>query len=488
MPLKSWAEWGGEPTYDELKRFTIVSIGFASQDLKSPVSHFGHTFLVFHNQNIPEANALTIEFTGEAPTLTSNISALLTSVPGKYSLNYFSSKVRDYDFENRSIWIYRLNFSDEEINRLREYFLRNSDNKFAYDFGQHNCAFYIAKSLASSKNDLSFEQDGLFVTPVSTLSWARSKKIISAQEYYPSTQIKALQSFEFLAQEDQQIIKDALNPLTPITDPSNTKQKIGNALSTITEYLLPREADPTQRNHLFSIKRTFPSTSDSMTISAKDLSKSPSPASISALFLPQKNAIILTLRPGFISIENESTSGQKNATIEALRTDLFIDKTGDARVEEFHLARIESNQPSGYLRDGFTQALDISVRDYRTYFDRSLKESKILFGRGISYLYAEHTFSVLPLASAAVTTQDNHSVTNARLEMRINIYKQLTDKTTYVIQATQLVGNHSEIRQAINFNLVHYITEKFSASLNIQKVQSTKQSATLYGLKLTTSF
>lgn len=488
LPSLGFAEWGNEPAYIEIDRYSNVSLGFASQDIKSPVSNFGHTFLVFHNDETPEATSLTIEFTGEASDLIANISALFTSVPGKYSPSYLSAKIRQYDYENRSIWLYRLKLDKEELQKLKQYLLHSESTKFAYDFSQKNCAFYIAKALSQTNDTLAFKQAGLFVTPVSTLTWARSKEIISSEKYLPSTQLKALQAFEMLTEPDQRIAAMHLSPLANLPPPATTKQEIGNALSAMTEHLLPREADSSSRNHLLSIKKSFPSPSSREDITAEDPSRSESLASISTLFLPQRNAAIFTITPGFIRLENEAASGQRNSIIETLRTDLFTDTTGHFRVEQFHLAKIESNQPSGFLRDGFTQALDVSYADYRTHLDKNYKETKILFGRGVSFLCGGHIVSALPLISVIAARQDGGISANGRLEARFNIYKQLTGHTTYAAQLTRSVFQDSEIRQTMNLDLIYSISRTLSISFNLHQVMGAQRTSTLSGIRLTTSF
>lgn len=487
VPTIGFADWGKEPEFTELSRYSEISIGFASQDLKTPVSTFGHTFLVFHNSDPPEANSLVVEFTGKAPGILDNISALFASVPGKYSLSYLAERMREYDYENRSIWLYKLNLSNDAIANVKQYLAKSENKSFAYDFSQKNCAYYIAQTLSNSTGHLEYKRDGLFITPVSTLRWARSEGIISSGIFLPSTQLRALHEYETLSEADKERIFTTLSEFR-VPNPNNTSIEISRALSAITEYLIPRESDSNKRNYLFVIKRDFPSDSNSGAIKADDPSQTVGPNSISMLFLPNRNASIVTFSPGFIRLANEKSSSQHNSTIEALTTDIYTDHAGYARLDQFHLVRIESNQPNGYLRDGFTQALDISYTNYRAYLDKNYKEAKVQFGRGISWLYFGSTVSLVPLASVIESWQDSGAKASGRLEIRFRDYKQITQNISTAVQVDQTVNQNSAIRQEMNLDLVDAISKAVSVSFSLHRVKGEQQSSTLSGIKITASF
>jgi hypothetical protein len=305
--------------------------------------------------------------------------------------------------------------------------------------------------------------------------------------YLPSSQIKALQEYDALSNADQKITFGYLNH-SMIPNPGNTKGEIGSSLSTIAEHLLPREADASKRNFLFSVKRMFPESHNSIKLSGEDPSLSTGLASTSMLFLPKKNAAIFTISPGFIRLENEAASAQKNAVIETLRVDLFADTAGSVRVEKFHIASIESNQPSGYLKDGFTQALDISYSNYRTYLDKSYKETKIMFGRGVGWSIGGYTISTLPLVSIAGYRRNNSTFMIGRVDARLNIYKSINEKFTYAAQIDQLITRNSEIQQTMNFDLVYSIKKNMSISYNSHRIMSKQKTSTLSGFRITASF
>jgi hypothetical protein len=482
------AEWGNKPSAFELSRFVYVSIGFAAQDLKSPISNFGHTFLVFHNELPAEADSLVAEFTGNFSSFSDYISSITTSVSGKYSLSYFSQKRMLYDLENRSLWLYRLNLSSNENLNLRNYIEQSLNKNYQYDYTQKNCAFYIANAISEAKNKLPFDKNGkIFVTPVDTLRWARSKNLILSSTFFPSTQILALSQFDELSSNDQEILLglvrgDQQRML------ANSEIDINDSLSLVLEYLLPRESSAVKRNALYSLKKIFPAPAKIKAPQSEDPSILRGSSSVSVMFLPQLSASIIAFNPGFIFFENEATTGQRNATIEALKTNVILNNNGDVKLTEFHLVRIESNQPSGFIKDGFTQALDISYIDYESYLGKKYAEEKILFGRGVSYSFLGHTISALPIASILISQQESGSNIRGQIEVSTKIYKRINPSVAYFAQINNSLFQNSEIHQVVNFELMGSVSDNFSVSLNIYSAIGELKALTLSGMKLSYLF
>lgn len=464
-------------------------MGFATQNLENPISNFGHTFLVFHNSNPPEAESLIVEFTGEAHNTTDAISALFTSIPGQYGPNYLSEKIREYDYENRSIWLYKLRINHDEFEKLKQYFISSENKIFEYDFSQKNCAYYIARALSHSLNDLPHYKSGLFVTPVNTLQWIRSKDLFTYHTFLPSSQLKALHRFEELPAVEQPIAINFLNQPT-FKEPESTSQSLKYAYSAITEHLVPREESINKRNLLYAIKRAFPSDPpiQSNEFNIQDPSYSTGQSTIAAQILPIKNASIIIFSPGFIRLENEAATGQKNSRVEALTLEIYADTSGVSRVENFYPIRLEANQPSSYLKAGFTHTFSISYTNYFTFLDTNYSETKILFGKGASWTYFENTISILPIISI-ISSRLEDSISNyGQLELRVNIYKQLNELLTYSIQYNRSILNQTDIKQSANLELIHPIGKSFSIAFNGHNIEGLQKSSTLYGIRFAASF
>lgn len=481
------AEWGREPHYNELDEFNKVSLGFASQNLQSPISSFGHTFLIFHNGVVPEASSITVEFTGDAPDLSSSAAALFTSIPGKYSLGYFADKRRQYDGENRSLWVYLLNLDEIQVLRLQGYVKKTARTEFKYDFSRKNCAFYIAQLISRAEVGEGYKPQRLFVTPVDSLKWARNSGLIDSGSYYPSTQIGAIHSFRSLsrdAQNDVQIILAA----NSLEIPSSLTPDVARTVSLITEHLIPREPDVSRRNHLFSLKRKFPAARPPLEISSEDPLDSSEPYALSITLLPKDSATILTISPGFSHPEIENSSNIKNSTLEAFKLEVLSEASGKTRINDFHFVNIASNQPSEFLSDGFTQSLEIAYTDYWLYLDKCYKETKAVFGRGISYRKHNFNIAFLPLVSIASVQSDAKSIWDGHLEGQLRMYGSLGEYATLLSTITRRLKMYAEIQQTISFEAIANTSKNSSISLTAKKIIFDGGKKSIAGIKFTYTF
>lgn len=66
-----------------------LSIVFVGHNIKTPVSMFGHTFLIAHDYEVPEPGAIVLEYVGDIES--SNfwiINSVFYSIKGTYKLSY----------------------------------------------------------------------------------------------------------------------------------------------------------------------------------------------------------------------------------------------------------------------------------------------------------------------------------------------------------------------------------------------------------------
>jgi len=130
----------------DLNKLKYVSLVFASQNFRSPISSFGHTLLVFHNHVTPEPDSPTFEYLGTTSVSFFAIRALFWSIPGYYRLIPWNQKYWEYERENRDIWLVPLKITSTEraeLNRLVKESLPVTTD--SYNFLFTNCSWYIFK-------------------------------------------------------------------------------------------------------------------------------------------------------------------------------------------------------------------------------------------------------------------------------------------------------------------------------------------------------
>ena len=131
----------------DAKSLTLV---FPSAYINNPSSMFGHTLLRVdgaHQDERTRLLAYAVNYAvgpGSDNGMLFTLKSLVGAYPGLFSISPYYVKVKEYsDMENRDIWEYRLNFTQEEIDRLLMHAWELGPTRFDYYFFDENCAYYL---------------------------------------------------------------------------------------------------------------------------------------------------------------------------------------------------------------------------------------------------------------------------------------------------------------------------------------------------------
>jgi len=175
-------------------RGQTLSLVFVSQYVSNPASAFGHTFLLFRRSEVPLNFNSIISNAAHIPDETGDFEyiwkGLVGGFPSEFSHDYLYLKFQEYsNMENRDLWIYDLDFSDEQkdqvLNHIWEISHRTASS---YKFLNQNCAVNTYDILAAIHPSLSFMPESFYVLPVETVMQTHS--IIKSYEYIPSLREK----------------------------------------------------------------------------------------------------------------------------------------------------------------------------------------------------------------------------------------------------------------------------------------------------------
>jgi hypothetical protein len=172
-----------------------ITVIFPSAYLNNPASMFGHTFLRIDQRGQTEQTrilAYTINYAAYVPP-DAGIAYPIRGIFGGYS-GYFSTypyylKVQEYrDFENRDIWEYRLNFSEDQVRRLLMHSWEMGNASFDYFFFKENCSYHLLALLDYADPTLHLTDEFLVWTvPADTVRLIASKPgLVSGIAYRPS--------------------------------------------------------------------------------------------------------------------------------------------------------------------------------------------------------------------------------------------------------------------------------------------------------------
>lgn len=178
-----------------------ITFIFPSAYMDNPASMFGHSFLRIDQQGQTAQTrilAYTINYAAEVPS-DAGIEFAYKGIFGGYK-GFFTTipyymKVQEYrDIENRDIWEYRLNFTQEQILRLLMHAWELGNAYFDYFFFKENCAYHILSLLEVADPRLHLtDHFHLATIPADTIRLLmRQQGLIDDVVYRParSTQLK----------------------------------------------------------------------------------------------------------------------------------------------------------------------------------------------------------------------------------------------------------------------------------------------------------
>jgi hypothetical protein len=172
-----------------------ITLVFASHYLNNPGSMFGHTLLrIDKKREGPEQKLLNygVNYAAAADTdnpLVYTVKGLFGGFKGVFSLYPYYVKVQEYNnLENRDLWEYELNFTEDQMNYLLLHLWELGGNYFDYWYFQENCAYHLLSLLEVANPDLHLtDQFTLYTIPGETVKAVTAQKgLVSRRVYRPS--------------------------------------------------------------------------------------------------------------------------------------------------------------------------------------------------------------------------------------------------------------------------------------------------------------
>ncbi|MBI3994603.1 MAG: DUF4105 domain-containing protein, partial [Nitrospirae bacterium] len=138
-----------------------ITLVFASYYMNNPASMFGHTFLrIDKKREGPQQKLLDygINYAAHADTnnpLVYTLKGVFGGFKGAIATFPYYVKVQEYsNLENRDLWEYELNFTEDQINYFLLHLWELGGNYFDYYYFQENCSYHILSLLEVANPDL----------------------------------------------------------------------------------------------------------------------------------------------------------------------------------------------------------------------------------------------------------------------------------------------------------------------------------------------
>lgn len=217
--------------YDDFEMESI-SLIFPAAFLNNPASMFGHTLFRVDQRGQTEQTrilAYTINYAADVPPnagLAYPIRGIFGSYKGYFSTIPYYLKVQKYrDIENRDIWEYRLNLTQNQLRRFLMHAWELGNAYFDYFFFKENCSYHILALLDYADPDLHLTDEFLFWTvPADTVRLVVSKPgLVSDIAYRPSRSTVIKRKRESLPAAERDVAHRITQDIGELTSPAFTR-------------------------------------------------------------------------------------------------------------------------------------------------------------------------------------------------------------------------------------------------------------------------
>lgn len=383
-------------TLVDAKHVTMV---FPTAHINSPASMYGHTFLrVSSNEETPLiSNAVNFAAkTDDTNGLIFAYKGLFGEYEGRYSILPYYEKIKEYNnLEQRDIWEYDLDLTQDEIDRLVLHAFELKDSYSDYFFFKENCSYNILWLLEVARYDLDLVSHFTFKTvPLDSIKILKPYNLIKDSRFRYSNMRKMKNILEEKI-ENKEHLKTYVNENEPLNETLSTDDKISyldfkilylqyqraNNEYEKDEYLkkylqLLKERSSYNKASVYDIKTPF------------DPLNSHDSAKVS-LFYDSSDSFELGLKPVYNDIYDISEGYLEGAYIDFF--DLNIKKTKDenVKVDKFTLLKIKSLAQQDMIFKPLSWGIDLGYEHFKDQSDylKIKPETGFTFGNEKNFIY-----------------------------------------------------------------------------------------------------
>lgn len=192
-----------------------ITLLFPGMYLANPASMFGHTFIRFDQPGRSVLLSPTLSYAAahdeSDSLLLFSLKGIFGAYPGRFAMQPYYQTLREYsDIEQRDIWEYPLNLSDEESQQLIRHLWEVREIKFDYFFFRENCAFRLLALLDVAREgiNMSLNTHPLYAIPVDTVRDVQQAGLIASRHYRPARHSKLLQMSQQMSKSARQSALD----------------------------------------------------------------------------------------------------------------------------------------------------------------------------------------------------------------------------------------------------------------------------------------
>ena len=403
---------------------------FPSAYLRQPSSMFGHSFLRFDAPPSMGQSTLlsqTINFAADVRNASNTFSyiykGLFGGYPGMITVEPFYKRIREYsDDENRDIWLYRLNFSPDQVKLVLLHTWEVLGGIFDYYFLDENCSYRVLSFIDVALEDIDLLQEfNIHAAPVDTIRALTEQGLVSNVEYLPSAHKQFYQRSQKLTAAQQMQAYRLVKNKQPIKNQLDiiSRENQANILAVATEYLallvrmdaIDRKVGRERRAELIAARLELPKIESIVPVArpntSPDLAHANRRLGLSVGEQDGKPFNRYSYRESYHSFDDPTQGFERGVEVEVLGLSVKQFNGKELELDEFTLLSITSLSARDVFFKPASWAIDIGRKPML--LSEDVKLTNFARGeRGWSYWRNEHAFYLLGTAALEVNRQLNY--------------------------------------------------------------------------------
>lgn len=438
-----------------LNSLKYVSIVFASQNLNSPISSFGHTLLIFHNNAIPETDSLTFEYLGNKKVPFFALRALIWSIPGTFQIRLWEQRQWEYEKEDRDLWVIPLKLTKHERQQLNIQVkkLLSSTQTKSYNFLFKNCSWAIFDVLKTSMDDMHC-QIKPYVLPIDTLRTLYQCERIGQPYYIPAQATRLVQSMKGLSLKEKAFITNL--PIWKL-DPKHVSSHLRSAITEWIGYKIPRTDRVDERHQLFLLKKHY---HHPIQVDQKDLKEIKNPRSGRLTVLQTNKDTTLTIAPAQLRFLSASNNAVWTDKLEIMAISLTF-KTKKIFLSGVDLLNFSMSSSEHVLKFPFLKDIYLGYQRYLIGYDEQQFLARL--GFGVSYKLTDYwKISILSfLETGFFGFENSKKVLFARIGLAGRMFIKYSSWLRSKIEFRPIITQNDFIYQIGNAQIIFYDYKSF---------------------------
>jgi hypothetical protein len=481
--------------FEELKPKTLTLI-FPSAYINSPSSMFGHTLLRVNPGDFRAGSPMVsyaLNYAADADatdnSLVFSIKGLIGGYPGIFSIVPYYEKIREYsDLENRDVWEYSLNFSEDEVHQLMRHAWEVKDITFDYYFLTENCSYHMLSLMEAARPELSLTDPfDIKAIPADTVRAVTEAGLVTETVYRPSsTSILKHRARQISADDNDTVIKIADSEVTVDEVSASDRSALDKARIYEQAYDYSRflsTADPSVRDvrsktnwKLLSARSKIDRTNIWTPVPVPEV-KSEDGHSTTRFAagvgeLDDESYISLKFRPAYHDVVDKVAGYSKGAQINFLDINIrYYNEQEKLRLDKFTIINVLSLTPIDKYFSPISWGVDFAIERQPTRREQADAAQLVVnFGGSVS-VYDYITLSLLGEANAKVANEYDKGY-SAGLGVKFSALVQEDDYSFFsTLSSVAFEAGEENTHQKFDINVAYHMTFNDSVRITYERIR-----------------